>query len=325
MILVGRLPVRLCAALLVAAGIGTIAPATIARPIAASTRPASVAPPTTGDGSAGELIDLEPFEQRVVLFGAEELLADALALGVEPIASSSTVGGDAFHGLPGYDTTDVEVLAHPEINLEYLASLRPDIVVVIEPIVDYYGTEPFTTIAELVVVPHDVTPEEQVVLLGAAFGREERAAELLAELDAAVVAADRSAGSDCTASVAVVYAGPEIAVFVGGSWPVPWAVQATGCRLVPGPDQVDADDIGRATISTENLELLAAPTLLMLQIPGIADEQAAYEQVTANELWQRLPAVAGDNVHVVDRIGYRGIEGRIRLLDEVVAIFAPAQ
>ncbi|MDY7102281.1 MAG: ABC transporter substrate-binding protein [Actinomycetota bacterium] len=298
------------------------APSTTATSEVVSTTTA--APTTTAETvpEESEPVNVDAFEQRVVLFGAEELLADALALGVEPVASSSTLGaetGEGFTGIPDYVTTDVEVLSHPYVNFEQLAALEPDIIVGIAPIIDGHGPELFEEIADTWVVPHDVTPEQQVRLLGEAFGRSERAEELVAELEAAATDAAGAAG-DCDVSIATIYAGPEIAVFVGGSWPIPWAVQTVGCELVPTPAEVSPDDVGRATISLETLGLLSAPDIVLMHIAW-GDEIGALEEVTGTDVWQALPAVQTGNVHLFDRIGFRGIEGRIRALDEMIELF----
>lgn len=116
-------------------------------------------------------VDVPAFERRVVLFDAEELLVDALALDVEPVASSSTVGGGGFHGLDAYNTGGIEVLPHPDINLEHLAALEPDVIVIIEPIAEGIGEDLLGAIGELWIVPHEWTPVEQVRLLGDAFDR----------------------------------------------------------------------------------------------------------------------------------------------------------
>jgi iron complex transport system substrate-binding protein len=120
-------------------------------------------------------------------------------------------------------------------------------------------------------------------------------------------------------SVAAIYSGPSPAAFVAGPWAVPATLLASGATLAPTPEQAAPDDNGRAYLSLEQLDLLSAPQLLLLQSPLVQGEAQAVEDVMASPLWDSLPAVQADGVTELDRLGYPGIEGRIRLVDDLVA------
>lgn len=50
-------------------------------------------------------------------------------------------------------------------------------------------------------------------------------------------------------------------------------------------------------------------------------EQEAVDQIAADPLWSLLPAVQAGDVIVFDRLGYPGVTGQIRFLDEFAALF----
>ena len=90
----------------------------------ATTAPATVADtPSTGGDERDELDAEAPDLGRVVSVAEEFVLADLLALGIEPVASTATVDTVGFQGLDEFDTSAIEVLPQTTLNLEYLAAL----------------------------------------------------------------------------------------------------------------------------------------------------------------------------------------------------------
>jgi iron complex transport system substrate-binding protein len=271
---------------------------------------------TTGETTTTEVEEVAA-DERVVVVGEEYLLADLLALGVSPVASTATVDAEGFQGLDEYDTSEIEALPATEPNLERLASFDPDRIIILEFFADQVGRDVLEGIAEVTVVPDGMDPAELVTMYGEMFGREDRAAELVQEYeDAMAMAAEELDGLEV--SVAAIYGGPSVAAFVQGPWAVPATLVESGVTLVPGPDEVDADDNGRAYLSLERLDLLDAPQMLLLQSPLVEGEDEAIAEVMENPLWGSLPAVQDDAVTEMDRLGYPGIEGRIRLVDDLV-------
>ena len=112
------------------------------------------------------------------------MLADLLALGVEPIASTATVPEAGFHALDSYDTSAIEPLP-VDINLEYLASLEPDLIVTLELWLDYVPEGAFEGIAPTLVVPNGLSTTDQIRFPAEQFDGRERADELVAEMKAA--------------------------------------------------------------------------------------------------------------------------------------------
>ncbi len=255
---------------------------------------------------------------RVVAIGEEYLLADLLALGVVPVASTATVSDQGFQGVDEFDTEGIEPLPATEANVERLAALRPDHIVVLEFFANEVGLDKLEGIAEKVtVVPDSLSPEDQVEFLAEAFGREDAAADLIAEYEAAM-ARSKEALEGGEVSVAAIYAGPSLAAFVDGPWAVPATLLDSGVTLVPGPEGLEVDQNGRVYMSLERMDLLSAPKLLLLTSPLVEGEADSIAQVEANPLWATLPAVKADAVIEMDRLGYPGITGRTRLADDLV-------
>lgn len=261
-------------------------------------------------------------DSRVVVIGEEYLLADVLALGVTPVASTATVADKGFQGLDDFDTEGIQALPATEPNLELLASLKADHVIALKFFADELGEANLkATAGKLTIVPDGLGPVEQVDFLAAALGREAAAADLVAEYDAAMARSKESLeGQDV--SVAAIYSGPSVAAFVAGPWAVPATLVDSGVTLVPSAAEAEADRNGRAYLSMERLDLLAAPKLVLLTSPLIPGEAEAIAEVEKNPLWSGLPAVEAGAVTELDRLGYPGITGRIRLVDDLIAALA---
>ena len=90
-----------------------------------------------------------------------------------------------------------------------------------------------------------------------------------------------------------------------------------GCRFDPARSDAAPDANGRVYLSLEQLGILDAPTLVLLQSETVQGEQEALDQIEANPLWATLPAVRDDHVIVFDRLGYPGAAGQIRFLGEL--------
>jgi iron complex transport system substrate-binding protein len=284
----------------------------------------TAAPATTASDAAEDpevILDPDaPDLGRVVALSEEFLLADLLALGIEPVASSATVDAVGFQGLDQYDTSAIEVLSQTSLSLEYLASLQPDTIITAQFFVDQVGEGVLDGIGELIVVPDGLSGADGIVALGELVGRPEHAAAVAAELDAAVADARAAVGDGCTLSLAVVYPGPTVAAFVDGPTALPRAFQEVGCELVPGPDVAAPDANGRAFLSEEQLGLLAETPLVLMQNERVEGESAALDEIGDSAIWRTLPAVGADRVVVIDRLGYPGATGLIRFFEELPAI-----
>jgi len=258
----------------------------------------------------------------VVALGEEFVLADLLALGVVPVASTATVPAAGFQGITA-DTTGIDVLPSTEINLERLASYQPDVIVTTRFVLDEIGAELLDQLADVVVIDDDTTAEEQIELLADRFDRTDIAVDLVSDLTDAreqLAAAVAAAPEPCVVSVATVYPGPSVAAWVDDATDVPASIIDAGCTLDPSSDDGAADRNGRLFLSSEQLELLDADRLVLLQSDAVDGEAAAIEQVRDEPLWQALPAVSNEQVATLDRLAYPGLLGQLALLDDLEPI-----
>ncbi len=142
---------------------------------------ATTALPTVPDTTA----NLDPDERelgRVVSLAEEYILGDLLELDIEPVASTATVDAVGFQGLDEYDTS-IEVLPQTTLNLEYLASLQPDTIVTLQFWIDQIGHGVLDAIADVIVIPDELSGAERSEALGDLVGRPERGAAVSAELE----------------------------------------------------------------------------------------------------------------------------------------------
>lgn len=277
---------------------------------------ATVAPATTAPSAAPALDDGPLDLGRVVVIGEEFLLADVLALGGQPVAATATLE-DRFVGIER-DTSAIEPFSPIEPNFERLAAFQPDLIITTTGVASFVGEEIFEEIAETAIVDNSDW-RAQVTQLGEAMGVPERAEALLASYDDAVAAASGQIPTDLRVTVATVYVGPSVAAWTDGPVNIPAVLLDLGITLTPGAGELDGESNGRVYLSEELITELDGDLLVLAQTAGVEGEDAALAEVAEGELWQGLPAVAADNTLTVDRLGYPGVEGRIRLIDDVLA------
>jgi iron complex transport system substrate-binding protein len=264
--------------------------------------------------------------KRAVALGEEFLLADVLDLGVKPIASTATLG-DHFTGLPAAATRGIEPLDLLLLDLERIAQLRPDLLIVDRFVLGQTGFDRLSAIAPTLPLPDDVKVgwRETYERLAAWLGAEEVARRRLGEYDEAVADARRKVGSGRTVSIATAYPS-EIVAWADGPINVPAVAREIGLELVPGPDDRPGRlRHGRASISLERLDLLDGRDLILLQNGGVEGEHTALERMRASPLFARLPAVRSGRLHVLDRLGYPGVAGRAQLASELADLVTEPQ
>jgi iron complex transport system substrate-binding protein len=237
------------------------------------------------------------------------------------VASTASVEEIGYQGMEDYDTEGIEVLPMTTLSTEHLATLRPDVIVTLQFWVDQIGEETLSGMAELVIVPDGLPAPERITALGDLLDRPDEAAARVADYEEAVDRAGEAVPDDCRLSLAAIYPGPSPAAFVDGPWDMPSSILATGCALDPGATDAEPDENGRVYMSMEQIGLLDAPLLVLLQSDTVDGEQEAVDELEADPLWQRLPAVEAGEVVTFDRLGYPGLGGQIRFLDDFAAVF----
>jgi len=253
--------------------------------------------------------------QRVVALGEEFLLADLLQLGVEPIASTATLG-TSFSGIPADEVEEIEPLDVALLDLEQVAALKPDLLLVDDFVLGQAGFGRLSKIAPTVPVSSD-NWRADLELLGETVGAEDRAEQLLTDYDDALAKGREAIGAEVSASVATAYPS-EVVAWTDGPSTIPATLLDLGVALVPGPnDDIGPVDAGRVSLSRERLDVLAARNLFLLQTSDVEGEDAALQRMEDAPTWRLLPAVEGDDVFVLDRLGYPGVQGRIDAVEDL--------
>jgi iron complex transport system substrate-binding protein len=243
---------------------------------------------------------------RVVALSEEFLLADLLALGVTPVASTANDQG-GFVGLDPALTENIEPIASASFNLERLAALRPDLIVAYPDYIDLVGYDLVNAIAPTVAIGTvDSDWREKLLATAEVFGLEAKAASRVDEIEAEL-AAVRAAIQGRRVSVASVSPGPFIRAFTDDRTALTQLMAELGVVFVP--DGGDTDDNGRIEVSLEQLGILSGDSLVLLQSPSVEGVDAALAAVQSSPLWSTLPAVRNDSVVVLDQFAYFGADG----------------
>jgi iron complex transport system substrate-binding protein len=270
-------------------------------------------------GDDGAEPDAPPVTSAPIATTAAPASTSAADTTVEPAASTSSLPATtaAATAPPTASSERIVAIGEEWVLADLLSLGIPDRIVTLQFWVDQVGASRMEGISEVVVIPDNLPPEDQLAFLGAAFGRDAEAAATTAEVSAARSDAQERIGDGCVVSLATVYSGPSVAAWVAPVWAQPTSVVEAGCTLLPSSAEAPGDRNGRAFLSLELTGLLSAPTLVLLQTESVEGETAALEQMQADPLWQSLPAVLADRVIVLDRLGYAGSAGLIRFYDDL--------
>jgi iron complex transport system substrate-binding protein len=254
---------------------------------------------------------------RVVALGEDELLADLLAMGVTPVFST-TNGTDGFVGIER-DTLGIEFRSSFDLSPEELWTLDADLLIVGQSFIDLADAgDLIDGLADEVVVLQADDWRDRVRELADALGVPERGDGLLGLYDRALAEARGVFAPGLTVSVASVYD------FAFAAWvDAPAAVPATlldlGLIVSPGGGEFANEAFGRIRpLSDEQLTLLDGDVLLLLQNLELESESDALAAAEDQPVWRAIPAVAAGRVAILDRVGFQGVEGRIRLIGELV-------
>jgi iron complex transport system substrate-binding protein len=252
-----------------------------------------------------------------VVLGQEDDLANVLALGVKPVAAGANVPDQGFQGVDEFDTEGVEPLDLLSIDAEDILLLEPYKVVTSTFFAEEAGQAVLDQLGDVFVLDDHAPPADQMRALGAELGREDEAEEVVADLEAAQAEAEEAL-SCLEVSVAAVYPGPSVAAFVDGPAVVSGTLVQAGATLVPDEQQARPDQMGRNYLSRELVDVLGAPQMILLQSDLVEGEADALAEMEADAIWRDLPAVKAGKVTVLDRLGYPGVPGRIRVVADLI-------
>lgn len=178
------------------AAVVTTAPAASTPATNPQTMPTSAFPVTIQHLFGTTVVPSEP--QRVVVAGLNE--ADYLySLGIAPVGVHEWFGGYPYATGPWADSVRQQLGAEPEVldgfdvNVEWVASLKPDLIVVVYHDIDQATYDQLSAIAPVVAAPTgpgvDVFAAPwrvELRLIADAVGRRDRAEAVIAEVDAKI-------------------------------------------------------------------------------------------------------------------------------------------
>ncbi|MFE9644426.1 ABC transporter substrate-binding protein [Streptomyces sp. NPDC006365] len=254
---------------------------------------ASSAPVRTAYGT----VEVPAAPRRVVALG-DTVLDSALALGVEPVGTLSSRGGDSVSAYLAAKVPDIALVGTvAETNLEAVAAARPDLILAASGM-------PRERYDALKAIAPTVVPEparfgdweSETRTVAAALGKEADAERLLTGIEqrAEEIAGRRSAD------------GPETAVVI--RW-MPTGPVILSSALMPGRllkltgdrTSAAADFTGKPhtdPLSLENLGKIDADRIYLTTLN--ADGEKALAVAEAQPAFARLKAVRAGNVDVVD-------------------------
>lgn len=316
----------------------TAAPAAESTDVTTETEAAPEATfPVTIEHKFGSItIPAEP--QRVLTIGYSEQ-DPVLALGVTPIAVRYWFGDHPYGVWPwaqdklGDATPELLNMPFGELNFETIVALQPDLIVATHSGItaDEYNT--LTQIAPTLAQPGEyvdfgVPWQEQTRLIGRALGREARANELVAAVEAKIAAAGEAHPE--FADVPVAWVSP--AADAGTYWAVnpdmpPMRFLA---RMGFGFSEPLAEFIGDASsglLSSERLDLLDGGILIYQAITP-----EGYTAFLDNQLYQQLEVVKGNHtivfenteVPVYGALSFSTVLSLDYAVDELVPLLADA-
>jgi iron complex transport system substrate-binding protein len=297
---------------------GSTAEPSVTEPAAPGTEPGP--PPTESDPATPETTgggprivehqygstEVPADPQRIVALSEEFLLADLLALGVRPVASTSN-DPTGFVGIDPASTEGIEVIASVDFNLEQLAALRPDLILAYPDYIDLVGYDQVNAVAPTVAIGTvDSDWREQFELTASALGLDAEGATVIGDVEAELDEASQVLDGEAM-SVASISPGPLVRAYTDERTNLTEIMAELGIVFVP--DSGDTDDNGRITLSLEQLGVLSGDTLVLLQTNVIDGEDQAVADIEASPLWPSLPAVESGRVIELDRLAYPGALG----------------
>ena len=251
--------------------------------------------------------------------------------GIDLVAAPKPLMYDLWPNLSdGDDVLDVGL--HREPDLEAVISAQPDLIVGGYRFRDIYADLVDIQPATIETSPRDGEEQiaeltRQVEILGQVFDREEEAAQLADDLDAAVAEA-RSAYNGTDTVVGLLTSGGEISYAAPGDGRGVGAVFPT-LDLVPGIERAAENASHGDDISVEAIAAANPEWLIVLDRDAMFGEDgyvAARELIEGSEALRNVPAVAKGQIVYLDPSFYldEGIQAYTKLYSDIAAAFASA-
>jgi iron complex transport system substrate-binding protein len=277
-------------------------------------------PVTIADSFGRTTIEKAPERVATVGFNEQDF---ALALGVKPVAIREFLGDFAYKTrpwAPGAEDPAPAVVGGNEIDYEKLAAARPDVILGIYSFIDQAGYDKLSRLAPTVAQTKDFEPgavpwDRQLLDTGKALGREAKAKEVVADVDAKFDAAKKEHPEFAGKTLTVAFEG-------GGTT---FNLAATDLR------QQFFEDLGFTTpkgagidsISKERLDVLDQDVLILItdDMDGLLKDPL-FAKLDAVREGRVIPVASSDAF--AGALGYNSPLSRPYLLEQAVPRLAAA-
>ena len=276
-------------------------------------------PTRTAQHALGEAVIPEK-PQRIVSLVPGAVLDSLLALDAKPVGM--VVFNNRTYEVPPYLAEQVtgiqSVGAITQPNLESIVQLQPDLIIISDFQKRLYSK--LSKIAPTVAISARVEPwRDSFLTLANLVNKSETAQQLLAQYErrANIFKAAMAEQPDQPEVSVVRVRADDIFLYIKSS-PVGQIFEELGIQRPPAQD-VSLQRSPRISISLEELEKADGDVIFVYGLE-FRDTQAAYEQLKASPLWQRLKAVQTNRVHVVPDSywSFPGIQGLNLLIDDLL-------
>jgi iron complex transport system substrate-binding protein len=238
--------------------------------------------------------------QRVVALGWGDA-ETALALGVQPVGAADWLafGGEGVGPwAEGIYDAEPKILGTLELSYEEVAALNPDLILDVKSSGDQDRYDKLSEIAPTVGIPeggdsYTTGMDRQVTMIGQALGVQDKAEQLLAEVDAQfTTAAAEFPQFEGKTVTAAAFSGNGWGAYIGETDRVQF-LQRLGMQNNPAVDAAEPDGFS-VPISDESLDLMDADLLVVSPIGTTKDE------IEQNKLFRQVPAVQDGRYVILD-------------------------
>lgn len=248
-------------------------------------------------------------------------------MGVQPIAAPSTIINNLLH-LPPATSEIIDVGNARELNLEQLASIKPDLILSIKAFTNADAYPLLSRIAPTVVFDVDDYAEWQRItrLCGEVLSKEAEVDKLEADYEAKLQAFKAALSKDPSQiQVSVAYVNLDQILAMGKNSFTGTVLEAAG--LARPPKQAEGAIL---QISIELLDDIDGDVLFVLkpqsQTEAAEDISTALEQMKNNALWAQLKAVQEQRVYEVDTHWFgAGYIAANLILDDLLTYIAKSE
>ncbi|MFW0787268.1 ABC transporter substrate-binding protein [Gordonia sp. CPCC 206044] len=273
----------------------------------------------------GRTVDVPSEAKRVVTL-SEPTIDAAVALGVEPVGITA---GRGQQGAPTYIADRVDgvpvVATVGAANLEQIAGLRPDLILLDETTSAKKNVDQLAAIAPTVVTAELKADWRQAFLNTAdALGRRGQAQGILASFDEKVTDVKGRLGPDAGASVSVIRWQNAQPSTIGQAYGhVGMTIAALGLTR---PQAQQGDGPGHSVpVSPELMDDIDADWMFFGTLGDKASGQAALDEAKTLPTFARLTVVGNDHVRAVDGSAWNSAGGPIAaglVLDDLTTAMA---